>query len=133
MLLAILPLMVVATPPVEVKLYDANQREAYLVHIRLDGTVDDETRDTIEHAFRCRRSGRERTIDRGLLSMIARVAQHWPGKTIEYVSAYRGHSGQRHDSRHWHGRALDFRIQGVKLTEVRDWVWGSCNECGIGW
>ena len=133
MLLAILPLVVVAAPQTEVKLYDANHEETFLVHIGLDGTVDDATQDTLEHAFRCRRSGKEHVIDRGLLSLIARVQQHWPGKTIEYVSAYRGHRGQRHDSRHWQGRAFDFRVQGVKLTEVRDWIWSNCTECGVGW
>jgi uncharacterized protein YcbK (DUF882 family) len=139
MLLALLPLHVVAittaaaAPPVEVTLYDANHRETYVVQIARDGSVDDETRATLEHAFRCRRSDRTHAIDPGLLAMIADVQAHWPDRTIEYVSAYRGHRKERRTSRHYHGRAFDFRVQGVRLTDVRDYVWASYREIGVGW
>jgi uncharacterized protein YcbK (DUF882 family) len=141
MYLAILPLQVfvaaslsTATPaPVDVTLYDANHETTYHVQIGLDGSVDAETREQLEYAFRCWRTGKTRKMNKGLLSMIARVAANWPGKPIEYISAYRGHRQQRHESRHFHGRAFDFRMQGVPLTEVRDWVWANFTETGVGW
>lgn len=139
MLLALLPLHVVAAastataPPVEVTLYDANHKETYVVTIGRDGAIDDETRDVLEHAFRCRRSEREHSIDPGLLAMIADVADHFDGATIEYISAYRGHRHERKSSRHYMGRAFDFRVQGVKLTAVRDYVWTHFHETGVGW
>jgi uncharacterized protein YcbK (DUF882 family) len=141
MLLFILPLKVVlaatlsmAPPaPVDVTLYDANHKETYNVQIGLDGSVDEATREQLEHAFRCRRSQKEHKIDRGLLAMIAAVGQHWPGKTIEYISAYRGWKGERHTSPHLAGRAFDFRMQGVGLIELRDWVWSSFTHTGVGW
>lgn len=139
MLTALLPLHVVAlaltasAPPVEVTLYDVNHRETYVVEISRDGSIDDATRETLEHAFRCRRSEREHDIDRGLLVMIADVAARWPGKRIEYISAYRGHRDERRTSPHRAGIALDFRIPGVRLTEVRDYVWTRFREVGVGW
>jgi uncharacterized protein YcbK (DUF882 family) len=139
MLLAILPLQVFmaaslqTATPVEVTLFDANHKETYVVHIALDGSIDDETRDTLEHAFRCRRSDKEHAIDPGLLAMIAQLQHHYPGKALEYISAYRGHSGQRHTSRHFMGRAFDFRIQGVSLIEARDWIWENFQDVGLGW
>jgi len=139
MLLALLPLHVVAAvttaaaPPVEVTLYDANHKETYVVSIGRDGSVDDDTREVLEHAFRCRRSEREHKIDRGLLAMIADVADHFDGATIEYISAYRGHRKERKTSPHLAGRAFDFRVQGVKLTTVRDYAWTKFHEVGVGW
>jgi uncharacterized protein YcbK (DUF882 family) len=139
MLLSLLPLHVVAAvstasaPPVEVTLYDANHKETYVVSIGRDGSVDDETREVLEHAFRCRRSEREHSIDQGLLAMIADVSDHFGGKPIEYISAYRGHRKERKTSRHYTGKAFDFRVQGVKTTEVRDYAWTRFHETGVGW
>ena len=137
MLFALLPLHVVAAvsaaTPVEVTLYDANHRETHVVQIRRDGEVDAETRETLEYAFRCRRSEKEHAADRGLLAMIADVQARFPGKTIEYISAYRGYHGERKTSPHRAGIALDFRIPGVPLTEVRDYVWEHFREVGVGW
>jgi uncharacterized protein YcbK (DUF882 family) len=141
MLLFILPLKVVlaatlslAPPaPVDVTLYDANHKETFVVQIGRDGSVDDATRAELEHAFRCRRSQKEHRIDQGLLAMIAAVGEHWPGKTIEYISAYRGWKGERHTSPHLAGRAFDFRMQGVSLIELRDWVWLHFTSTGVGY
>jgi uncharacterized protein YcbK (DUF882 family) len=139
MLFALLPLHVVAAvtiagaPPVEVTLYDANHRETYVVSIGRDGSIDTETREVLEHAFRCRRSEKEHKIDKGLLAMIADVQARWPGHTIEYISAYRGYHGERKTSPHRAGIALDFRVRGVKLTAVRDYVWDHFRSVGVGW
>jgi uncharacterized protein YcbK (DUF882 family) len=119
--------------PVDVVLYDANHKETYTVQIGRDGSVDAATRDTLEHAFRCRRSGHERRIDKGLLAMIADVQARWPGHTIEYISAHRKWRGESKTSPHRAGRALDFRVQGVKLTAVRDYVWTRFEHVGVGW
>ncbi|MCA9679883.1 MAG: DUF882 domain-containing protein [Kofleriaceae bacterium] len=119
--------------PVSVVLYDANHKDTYRVTINRDGTIDDDAREILRHAFRCRRSEREHKIDQGLLAMIADVQAHWPGKTIEYISAYRGWRGERRTSPHRAGIALDFRIPGVKLTELRDYVWGRFEHVGVGW
>jgi uncharacterized protein YcbK (DUF882 family) len=140
MLFGLLPLHVVAfaaaaaAPAVEVTLYDANHRESHVVSIARDGSVDDATRAEIEHALRCRRTGKTRRIDQRLLAMIADVAIHYPGKTIEYVSGYRGHRGESRTSPHRAARAFDFRIRDVSLIEVRDYLWArfSASDTGVG-
>lgn len=137
MLLSILPLQVVALlaagTPVEVTLHDANHDDVYTVLIGRDGTVDADTKQVVQHAFRCRRSERERKLDRGLLAMVADIAAHYPGKTIEYVSGYRNYRGESKTSPHRAGRAIDFRIPGVKLIAVRDYAWKQFTEVGVGW
>jgi uncharacterized protein YcbK (DUF882 family) len=139
MLLALLPLHVVAlattaaAPAVEVTLFDANHQETHVVQIGRDGSVDAPTRIELQHAFRCRRSEKEHGIDRGLLAMIVEVQEHWPDKRIEYISAYRGWKGEGPKSPHRAGRAFDFRVPGVTLVELRDWLWGHFSGVGVGW
>jgi len=118
---------------VEVKLFDVNQQAAASVWIGLDGSIDDATAKEITELFMCRRSGRQRSIDRGTLAMLADVAAHYPGKTIEYVSVYRGNAEESRTSPHRAGRAIDFRVHGVNPTEIRDYLWRTYREVGIGW
>lgn len=120
-----------AADTVEVVLFDENHPETRKVRIGRDGSVDDATRQLIEHLFRCKRTDRNRSIDQGLLAKLAAVAAQYPGQTIEFVSAYR--ATERHTSRHYQGRALDFRIKGVPMADVRDYVWGHLKHLGLGW
>ena len=124
---------VIVTSRVEVSLFDENQKEAAMVWIGRDGSVDAATAKTIKRLFKCRRSGRQRKIDQGALALLADVAAQYPGKTIEYVSVYRGNSEESGTSPHRHGRAIDFRIRGVKPQEIRDYLWRTFRGVGIGW
>lgn len=124
---------VIVTSRVEVSLFDENQKEAAIVWIGRDGSVDAVTAKTIKRLFKCRRSGRARKIDQGALALLADVAAQFPGKTIEYVSVYRGNSEESSTSPHRHGRAIDFRIRGVNPRDIRDYLWRTFRGVGIGW
>ncbi len=119
--------------PVEVKLYDENLRVDATVLINRDGKVDDATAAEIRHLFRCRVTNRERPIARKTLAMLADVAEKYEGKTIEFVSVYRVQRGESLTSPHRDGRAIDFRIRGIQLREIRDYLWRKYTEVGIGW
>jgi uncharacterized protein YcbK (DUF882 family) len=116
---------------VAVTVYDVNHNDTKVFHIGRDGTVDDTTRQDIEKMFRCKRTEHRHTIDAGSLAMFADVAARYPGKTFELVSAYR--RTDERSSRHRQARAIDFRIQGVKMTEVRDYIWATNTQLGLGW
>ena len=122
-----------ADQPVQVALFDENHIHTGVqtVFIGRDGTVDDATRTQLELMFRCKRTDRHHKIDRELLAMVADVAARYPGRTIEYVSAYRALDSAT--SRHHQGRAFDFRVVGVSSAEVRDYVWTHHAEIGVGW
>lgn len=120
-----------AAQTVEVTLFDVNHQETKTVTLGRDGSVDAETRTTLERMFRCKRTDRRHSIDDGLLAMIADVGARYPGKTIEYISAFR--AKDRHTSRHWQGRAFDFRIPGVETTQIRDYLWTHHSSLGLGW
>jgi uncharacterized protein YcbK (DUF882 family) len=122
-----------AATPVEVKLFDENLGVHATVLIDHQGNSDAETTKEIRHLFRCRRTNAERAIARKTLLMLADVAERYEGKTIEFVSVYRRQRGESWTSPHRDGRAIDFRIRGVNLREIRDYVWRKYTEVGVGW
>ncbi len=68
-----------------------------------------------------------------LVEMIARISDHFGGRTIHIVSGYRTAGGDtRESSRHTRGSALDIRIAGVPNTAVRDYVRSSFTRVGVG-
>jgi uncharacterized protein YcbK (DUF882 family) len=119
--------------PVEVALYDENNRVAATVLINRDGSTDAATTKQLQHLFRDWRIDRERSIDRGTLAMLTDIAERYPGKPIEFVSVYRGTRGESWTSPHRAGRAIDFRIRGVNLRELRDYLWRTYSNVGVGW
>ncbi|HEU4731098.1 MAG TPA: DUF882 domain-containing protein [Kofleriaceae bacterium] len=122
-----------ATSPVEVKLFDENLRVDATVGILRDGTMDEATAAEVKHLFRCRQTGRERPIARRTLAMLADLAEKYEPRTIEFVSAYRVQPGESLTSPHRDARAIDFRIRGIRLTEIRDYLWRKYTEVGVGW
>jgi uncharacterized protein YcbK (DUF882 family) len=122
-----------AASPVEVKLFDENLRVDATVGIRRDGTMDEATAAEVKHLLRCRQTNHERPIARRTLAMLADLAEKYDTRTIELVSAYRVQRGESPTSPHRDARAIDFRIRGVKLTEIRDYLWRKYSEVGIGW
>jgi hypothetical protein len=69
-------------------------------------------------------------LHEGLLERLQRVADHFPGRTLEVVSGHRPEA--RYTSRHHHGRALDFRVQGVTRERLRDFLRGF-DATGVGY
>lgn len=122
-----------ATTPIDVKLYDENLRVNATITLNPDGSHDDATEKQIQHLFRCRMTNRERHIAQRTLAMLADVQQKYPDKTIEFVSVYRLGGGESATSPHRDGRAIDFRIRGVSLVALRDYLWKSYSDVGIGW
>lgn len=119
--------------PVEVKLFDENLKVGATVGIRRDGSMDEATEAEMKHLLRCRQTNRERAIAQKTLAMLVDVAEKYEGKTIEFVSAYRVQRGESRTSPHRAARAIDFRIRGAQLREIRDYVWRKYTEVGVGW
>ena len=121
------------TTPVEVKLYDENLRVNATILLNRDGSTDDETKKEVRHLFRCRVTNWSQPFSQRTLAMLADVGDRYEGKTIEFVSAYRATRQESRTSPHRHARALDFRIRGEQLREIRDYLWRNYKEVGIGW
>jgi uncharacterized protein YcbK (DUF882 family) len=122
-----------AAAPVEVTLFDENRRITERVLLERDGSADPETTRRLTYLFRCRSTGHQRAMAKGTLAMLADLAERHEGKTIDFVSAHRTRAGESWTSPHRASRALDFRIKGVNLREVRDYLWRKYTDVGIGW
>jgi uncharacterized protein YcbK (DUF882 family) len=122
-----------AAEPVEVALFDENLQVHARVAIRRDGSMDAPTALAVKHLFRCRQTERERPIAQKTLAMLADLADRYHGKTIEFVSVYRVQAGESPTSPHRDARAIDFRIRGLPLTQIRDYLWRTYSDVGIGW
>jgi uncharacterized protein YcbK (DUF882 family) len=121
------------TGPVALRLFDENEHQQGVVAVWHDGTTDDATKNEIKRLFHCRTTHREKLMAQKTLAMLADVQEHYPDKTLEYVSAYRTGGNESSTSPHRAGRALDFRIRGVQLREIRDYVWRTYTDVGVGW
>lgn len=123
-------------PPVEwvdLSLHNANTRESAIISVPIDGQLDPWTAEQLGRFFRCKRTGTWKAIDGGLVAMLADLAQQYPERLIEVVSAYRAPPYERRTSPHRQARAVDLRVEGVPATEVRDYLWTSNTEVGIGY
>ena len=119
--------------PIELTLYDENDHQAGTVAIWRDGSTDQETAVQIKRLFRCRRTYLQKMLAQKTLAMLADVSEHYEGKVVEYVSGYRTGWSESQTSPHRAGRALDFRIRGVQLRDIRDYVWKTYTQVGVGW
>jgi hypothetical protein len=72
--------------------------------------------------------------DPRLLALVGIVSNHFGGRTIEVVSGYRAYTPTQYTphSNHNYGRALDFRIDGVKNEALRDFC-RTLREAGCGY
>lgn len=122
-----------AATPVEVKIYDENLRVHATIMMDHDGNSDIFTTMQIRNLFRCRKTNRQHVIARKSLMMLGDVQEMYEGKTIELVSVYRAQQGESATSPHRDGRAIDFRIRGVQLRDIRDYLWRKYREVGVGW
>ncbi|MBI4030808.1 MAG: DUF882 domain-containing protein [Proteobacteria bacterium] len=129
--------------------YNTHTRERLTVSYR--GGIGREASDAlndIEYFLRDHRSGQSRDIDEGLLDLLhdmkADLERRHPGLDVEYhvISGYRSKStndrlravggGQAKDSQHTHGKAIDIRVPGVNLKELRDIAW-CLQRGGVGY
>jgi uncharacterized protein YcbK (DUF882 family)/LysM repeat protein len=83
--------------------------------------------------FRSRRNHRTLEPNRRLVSLMARVSDHFGGRRLQIVSGFRPAAGYtRESSRHTRGHAVDFRVEGVPNAEVRDFC-RTLGDVGVGY
>jgi uncharacterized protein YcbK (DUF882 family) len=115
-----------------VTFYNVNTRESETFVLPFDGELSAEDKKRITHLFRCKRTGHERKPDVGLLKILAQVAVRYEGHVFEVVSAHRHNRGTSRTSKHRSGHAIDLRVRGVNIKEVRTFVWQMSESQPIG-
>jgi LysM repeat protein len=85
------------------------------------GRVRPEAQRQMARFLRPRNVNKSHDVDRRLLGLLARVSDHFGGRTIHVVSGYRKAGGYtKHESRHVKGAAIDLRVEGVPNRVLRD-------------
>lgn len=85
--------------------------------------------ESISHLFAA--TGSRPRVDARLIALLADVSEHFGWRPMRVVSGWRDHS-YFEDSRHKHSQAVDFSIQGVDNTVLRDYV-RRFRNCGVGY
>jgi uncharacterized protein YcbK (DUF882 family) len=122
-------------PPedVAVRLENVNGGDGLTLHITPGGYVRPEEDAALKDFFRCRRTGKQKPLAPGVLSMLVDVATRWPGHVVEIVSGFRAPPYGAPHSRHFRGFAIDLRVRGVRITELRDYLWREHHGVGVGY
>ncbi len=90
---------------------------------------DEKALAALDNVFRCKRTGEVRAVDPRLYQTLSVIYEHFGGKRVDLISGFRF---QRHEaSRHFHASAMDIRIPGVSLRELRDFA-DSLDPGGMG-
>lgn len=116
-----------------VPLHNANSGDDAEFRISERGIVHADDAAALKKFFRCRRSGKRRNLAPGVLAMLVDIARTFPGHTIDVVSGVRAKPYGVKGSKHFVGRAIDLRVQGVKLTTLRDHMWRNHAQIGVGY
>jgi uncharacterized protein YcbK (DUF882 family) len=121
------------SPSVTLNLRAINSHVVSTFTIFTSGQVDSANAPELKHFMRCRRTGRELALASGLLAMLGSIAQQWPGRLIDIVSAFRSPPFGVLHSKHFTGHAIDLRVEGVKTKMLRDFIWREHREVGVGY
>ncbi len=99
-----------------------SKQRARIRLVKSNGRVRPAALRRLRHLLRSRNSRRGKLPNRRLVSLIARISDHFGGRTINVISGYREASGYtKLSSRHVAGKAIDFRIRGVPTKVLADY------------
>jgi uncharacterized protein YcbK (DUF882 family) len=111
----------------------ATQEQCRLRLIDVRGQVRRPALRELVHFLRPRTSRGGKEPHPRLIRLLAQVSDHFGGRPIHVISGYRKPGGYTKDtSRHVAGQAIDFRIPGVPLTELRDYC-AKIDHVGVGY
>jgi uncharacterized protein YcbK (DUF882 family) len=82
-----------------------------------DGSFDQASLAKLDEMFRCLATGEIRAINTDVYEQLSRIQDHYEGKQIEMYSSFR--YTDRSSSRHYHASAVDFKIPGVSIYEIK--------------
>lgn len=108
-------------PSGDVWLYAESLAEEVRVNIyKQDGSYDEAALAKLDDLFRCIRTGEVRAVRAELYEHLSRIYDNFGGKRVDLVSGFR--FNERSSSRHYHASAMDIRIKGVSIHEMKKYA-----------
>lgn len=118
-----------------VVLYAVNHRETMPLKLRdAHGRPVKGLQRRFDHFLRCHHTNTQHKMDPRLMKLLFQTGHHWPGRRLEIVSGYRHPSVAKNPhSPHMKGLACDFRVEGVKTADLRDYLRRTFDKVGVGY
>ena len=118
-----------------VVLYQINRRETMALRLRDGkGRPVKGVQRRFDHFLRCHYTNVQHKMDPRLMKLLFQTGHHWPGRRLEVVSGYRHPDVAKNPhSPHMKGLACDFRVEGVKTAELRDYLRHTFDKVGVGY
>jgi uncharacterized protein YcbK (DUF882 family) len=116
-------------------LREATNERRKLLLVDRRGRVPDATLKTLSRLLRPRGQlkGKGKLPHPRVIKLLSQVSDHFGGREIHVISGYRKPGGYtKETSRHVAGQAIDFRIPGVPLEQLRDYC-GKLRHVGVGY
>jgi uncharacterized protein YcbK (DUF882 family) len=118
-----------------VVLYHLNRRDTMTLRLRdAQGKPIKGQQRRFDRFLRCHYTNKQHSMNPRLVRLLYQTGRHWPGKRLEVVSGYRNPTVAKNPrSPHMKGLACDFRVAGVKNTDLRDYLRGNMKKVGVGY
>jgi uncharacterized protein YcbK (DUF882 family) len=120
-------------PPV--CLFTVNHKETFSLRLRdAQGKPVKGNQKRFDRFLRCHHTEKKHAMNPRLMRLLYQTGRHWPGRRVEVVSGYRNPTVAKNPrSPHMKGLACDFRVDGVKTTELRDYLRKTFDKIGVGY
>jgi len=120
-------------PPVV--LYTVNHKETFSLRLRdAKGKAIKGNQRRFDRFLRCHHTEKKHAMHPRLMRLLYQAGRHWPGRRVEVVSGFRNPTVAKNPrSPHMKGLACDFRVDGVKATELRDYLRQTFDKVGVGY
>ncbi len=118
-----------------VVLYHVNRRDTFTLRQKdMQGRPPKGFQKRFDRFLRCHYTNKQHAMNPRLVRLLYQAGRHWPGQRVEVVSGYRSPTVAKNPhSPHMKGLACDFRVAGVKNTELRDYLRGNMKKVGVGY
>jgi len=118
-----------------VVLFSVNHHDTFVIHQKdMQGRPPKGFQKRFTRFERCHYTNTQHAMDPRLVRLLYQTGRHWPGQRLEVVSGYRSPSVAKNPrSPHMKGLACDFRVAGVKNTELRDYLRQNLKKVGVGY
>jgi uncharacterized protein YcbK (DUF882 family) len=122
-------------PNAPVELFAVNGKETLQLRLRDDkGRPMRNVQKRFDRFLRCHHTQKVHAMNPRLVRVLYQVGKHYPGRRLEVVSGYRHPSVAKNPrSPHMKGLACDFRVSGIKNTELRDYLRSGFQTVGVGY
>jgi uncharacterized protein YcbK (DUF882 family) len=118
-----------------VVLFHVNRRDVMSLRLRdQQGRPVKGVQRRFDRFLRCHHTNAQHAMNPRLMKLLYQTGKHWPGKRLEVVSGYRHPTVAKNPrSPHMQGLACDFRVEGVKAAELRDYLRRAFEKVGVGY